>query len=151
MINGGKMDFMSCGSPCVLSITGMLNAAVAPSYAGYAFLGYNVGQDSGASTNTPVTPKGSTITPTYTASPTGLVVRAQITGASGMRYCYPATGSAASGTPISYSDFKVACYNGATAGASYSSSDPIANFQLSIAGGATTQQISVTLTNVKEN
>jgi hypothetical protein len=68
-----------------------------------------------------------------------------------MWYCYPAIGFAVSGTPISYSDFKVACYNGVIVGAFYSSSDPIANFQLSIAGGATTQQISVTLTNVKEN
>jgi hypothetical protein len=141
------MNFMACGANCLLKISGMLNAStMANSYAGYAYLTFNVGQDAGASTNSGVTPKGTGLTPTFSLTPSATTIRFQITGASGMQYC----ATAVSGTKIMYSDFHVACYN-PTPGAAYATSDPITNIGVSLAGGASTTSITLTLSDVKEN
>lgn len=139
-------SFMACGAPCMLKVSGMLNAAnMANAYAGYAYLGFNLGQAAGATTMPAIMPKGTSITPTFTVTPTTLAVRAVLTGSSGTQYCAPAT----SGTAIPYSSFMATCWT--TGGAVYPKTEGIVSFQISIPGIETAQTITATLTGVKEN
>ncbi len=110
--------FERVASPCALTMTGTLNASTtANSYAGYSYLGFNVGQDSAGGAATTVTPKGSGITVTFTNASSAPTVRvalnADSTGTTS--WCAAVTTSPAT---IKYSAFTQQCYN-ATPGAAY--------------------------------
>jgi hypothetical protein len=133
----------------MLTMTGMVNSATAANnYAGYSYLGFNVGQDSNGSTPTTVTPKGSGITVTFTNTASSPVVRvalnADATGTTS--WCAPVTTSPAT---IPYSSFTQQCYN-TPAGAAYTK-QPIISVQLSVPGGAATANVNITLVSVVEN
>jgi hypothetical protein len=140
--------FSKCGSPCALTMTGTLNASTATNlYAGYAYLGFNVGQDSSGSTPVAVTPKGSGLSVSFTNSSGGTVrvaLNADTAGATS--WCYTTT--ATSGT-IPYSSFTQQCYN-TPPGAAYAK-QPIVTVQLSVPGAATSGPVNVTLLSVTEN
>jgi hypothetical protein len=140
-------DFATCGTPCSLTMMGKVGSAtMANSYAGVAFIGFNVGQDSTGGTPTTMTPTGSSVTVTFSASTGGLPLRAQLNGASGS-WCYTITG--ASPATIPYASFNSACWDGS--GTAYAKT-PIQSFQLVVPGAATpTSGVSVTLTKVTEN
>jgi hypothetical protein len=140
--------FATCGSPCMLTMTGTLNASTAAnSYAGYSYLGFNIGQDSGGAAVAAVAPKGSGITVTFTNTSAAPVVRvalnADATGTTS--WCAPVTTSPAT---IPYTSFTQACYT--PGGAAYAK-QPIMSIQLSVPGGATSGPVNVTLVSVKEN
>jgi hypothetical protein len=132
----------------MLTMTGMVNAAVAPSYAGYSYLGFNVGQGSGGGTNTAVTPQGSGITVTYTNTGNSPVVRVALNAdaAATTSWCAPVTSSPAN---IKYSAFTQQCYN-ATPGPAYAKQG-IVSVQLSVPGGAAVAPVNITLVSVVEN
>jgi hypothetical protein len=141
--------FSTCGSPCMLTMTGTLNASNAANmYAGYSYLGFNIGQDSSGATTATVAPKGSGITVTYTntsAAPTVRVaLNADATGTTS--WCATTTSSPAT---IAYSAFTEQCYN-TTPGPAYAK-QPLISVQLSVPGGATSGPVSITLVSVKEN
>jgi hypothetical protein len=140
--------FSTCGAGCMLTMTGTLNASnAANSYAGYSYLGFNIGQDSGGATVAAVTPKGSGVTVTFTNTSSAPTVRvalnADATGTTS--WCAVAPSSPAT---ILYSAFTQACYN--PGGAAYAK-QPIVSVQLSVPGGATSGPVNVTLVSVKEN
>jgi hypothetical protein len=139
--------FSACGMPCMLTMTGTLNASVSPSYAGYSYLGFNIGQDNAGGTAAAVTPQGSGITVTFTNTSAAPVVRVALNAdaAGTTSYCAAVTASPAT---IKYSAFTQACYN--PGGAAYAKT-PIVSVQLSVPGGATTAAVNVTLVNVVEN
>jgi hypothetical protein len=139
--------FSACGMPCMLTMTGMLNASVSPTYAGYSYLGFNIGQDNAGGTAAAVTPQGSGITVTFTNTSAAPVVRVALNAdaAGTTSYCAAVTTSPAT---IKYSAFTQACYN--TGGAAYAKT-PIVSVQLSVPGGATTVPVNVTLVSVVEN
>ena len=140
-------DFSTCGMPCMLKMSGTVGPAVAPSYAGVAYLGFNLGQDNGASTVPTVTPTGTGVTVTFTATTATLPLRAQLSGTGSTFWCYTITG--ASPATIPYAMFNTACWDGS--GTAYAK-QPITNFELVVPGAATaTSGVSVTLTSVKEN
>jgi hypothetical protein len=140
--------FAMCGTPCGLTMTGTLNAStMTNSYAGYAYLGFNIGQDPSGPTNTPVAPKGSGITVTFTngsSSTIRVALNADATGTTS--WCSTVTASPAT---IPYSSFTQQCYN-ATPGPAYTK-QPIVSIQLSVPGGATSGPVNVTLVSVTEN
>jgi len=139
--------FSTCGMPCMLKMSGTVGPAVAPSYAGVAYLGFNLGQDNGASTVPTVTPTGTGVTVTFTATTATLPLRAQLSGTGSTFWCYTITG--ASPATIPYAMFNTACWDGS--GTAYAK-QPITNFELVVPGAATaTSGVSVTLTSVKEN
>ncbi len=108
--------FSTCGTPCMLKMTGNIVAVTGSMYS-YAGLGFNLGQTpAGGTTNTPVTPKGNGLTFNFsnTTTGTGLVLRAQLTNGT-LTWCTNITTSPA---VIPYSSFKVACYDAAP-GAAY--------------------------------
>jgi len=142
-------SFSTCGSPCMLTMTGTLNASnMANSYAGYSYLGFNVGQDSGGTAVAAVTPKGSGVTVTFTNTSSAPTVRvalnADSTGTTS--WCAAVTTSPAT---VAYTAFTQQCYNTPT-GAAYAK-QPIVSVQLSVPGGATSGPVNVTLVSVKEN
>src|SRR5450631_521684 len=142
-------SFSTCGSPCMLTMTGTLNASnMANSYAGYSYLGFNVGQDSGGTAVAAVTPKGSGVTVTFTNTSSAPTVRvalnADSTGTTS--WCAAVTSSPAT---VAYTAFTQQCYN-TPPGAAYAK-QPIVSVQLSVPGGATSGPVNVTLVSVKEN
>ena len=132
----------------MLTMTGTLNAAVSPTYAGYSYLGFNIGQDASGSANTAVTPKGSGITVTFTNTSAAPVVRVALNAdaAGATSYCAAVTSSPAT---VKYSAFTQQCYN-PTPGPAYAKT-PIVSVQLSVPGGATSVSVNVTLVSVVEN
>jgi hypothetical protein len=141
--------FSTCGSPCMLTMTGTLNASnAANSYAGYSYLGFNIDQDSGGASVASVTPKGSGVTVTFTNTSSAPTVRvalnADSTGTTS--WCAAVTSSPAT---VAYSSFTQQCYN-TPPGAAYAK-QPIVSVQLSVPGGATSGPVNVTLVSVKEN
>jgi len=140
-------DFSACGTPCMLKMSGTVGAAVAPSYAGVAYLGFNLGQDNGATTVPTVTPTGTGVTVTFSATTATLPLRAQLSGTGSTFWCYTITG--ASPATIPYAMFNTACWDGS--GTAYAK-QPITNFELVVPGAATaTMGVSVTLSGLKEN
>ncbi len=141
--------FSACGTPCMLTMTGTLNASNSTNnYAGYSYLGFNIGQDSAGGTATAVTPQGSGVTVTYTNASSAPVVRvalnADATGTTS--WCAIATGSPAN---IKYSAFTQQCYN-TTPGPAYTK-QPLVSVQLSVPGAAASGAVNVTLVSVVEN
>jgi hypothetical protein len=140
-------DCQPCGTPCMLKMSGTVGAAVAPSYAGVAYLGFNLGQDNGATTVPTVTPTGTGVTVTFSATTATLPLRAQLSGTGSTFWCYTITG--ASPATIPYAMFNTACWDGS--GTAYAK-QPITNFELVVPGAATaTTGVSVTLSGLKEN
>jgi hypothetical protein len=140
-------DFSACGMPCMLKMSGTVGPAVAPSYAGVAYIGFNLGQDNGASTVPTVTPTGTGVTVTFSATTATLPLRAQLSGTGSTFWCYTITG--ASPATIPYASFNTACWDGS--GTAYAK-QPITNFELVVPGAAAaTSGVSVTLSGLKEN
>jgi hypothetical protein len=141
--------FSSCTMPCMLTMTGTLNAStMANSYAGYSYLGFNIGQDSVGGAATTVTPKGSGITVTYTNTSAAPTVRValNVDAAGATSYCAAVTSSPAT---IKYTAFTEQCYN-PMPGPAYAKT-PIISVQLSVPGGPTSTAVNVTLVSVVEN
>jgi hypothetical protein len=140
--------FSTCGDPCMLTMTGTLNASNSGnSYAGYSYLGFNIGQDNAGGTAAAVVPKGSGITVVYTNSSSSTVRVALNADANGTTsYCYTTSSSPAT---IPYGSFTQQCYN-PTPGPAYQKTG-IVNVQLSVPGAATTGPVNVTLVSVTEN
>jgi len=141
-------DFSACGSPCTLRISGTVGPATAAnSYAGVAYLGFNVGQDAGSTTVPTVTPTGTGLTVTVSASTGALPVRVQLTGTGATFWCYTLTG--ASPVTIPYAMFNTACWDGS--GTAYAK-QPITSIELVVPGGMNAASgVSVALTSVREN
>jgi hypothetical protein len=139
-------QFSTCGTPCKLTMTGTVGPAVAPSYSGVAYLGFNIGQPAGSTTTPTVTPAGTGLTVAFTnSSSTMLPFRVQVTDGT-LRWCYTVTG--ASPVTIPYGMFNTACWDNT---GTYYSKQPINAIQLVLAGAATAQPANVTLVSVKEN
>ena len=94
--------FSACGTPCMLKMTGTVGPAVAPSYAGVAYMGFNVAQDSGSSTKGTLVPTGSSLTVAFSATTGSQPLRAQLSSGSSF-WCYTITG--ASPVTIPYASF----------------------------------------------
>jgi len=131
----------------MLKIAGTVGAATtANSYAGVAYLGFNVGQETTSTTPTLVTPTGTGITVSFTATTGGLPLRVQFSSGSSSFWCYTVTG--ASPVNIPYSQFNTACWD--NSGTPYTK-QPIQSIQLLVPGGATaTSGVSVMLNSLKE-
>jgi hypothetical protein len=139
-------QFSMCGTPCMLTMTGTVGPAVAPSYLGTAWIGFNIGQPAGTTTTPAVTPTGTGLTVEFmNSSSTMLMFRVQITDGT-TRWCYQVTG--ASPVTIPYGMFNTACWDGT--GTNYAK-QPITAIQLTLAGAATAQMANLTLVSVKEN
>ncbi len=140
--------FSACGSPCMLTMTGTLNASVSPDYAGYSYLGFNVAQDNAGGAATTVAPKGSGITVTFTNGSSAPVIRVALNAdaAGTTSYCAAVTTSPAT---IKYTAFTQQCY-ATTPGPAYAKT-PIISVQLSVPGGAAKGPVNVTLVSVVEN
>lgn len=137
--------FGSCGTPCMLKMTGTVGPAVAPAYAGVAYLGFNLAQDNGSMTKGVVTPTGTGVKVTFSATTSTLPLRAQISSGSTF-WCFTITG----GSPamIPYASFNTACWD--NSGTAFGKV-PIDNFELVVPGGMTaTSGVSVTLSGVQE-
>ena len=129
-------------------MTGTVGPAVAPAYAGVAYMGFNIAQDSGSSTKGTLVPTGSSITVTFSATTGTQPLRAQLSSGSSF-WCYTITG--ASPATIPYASFNTACWDTPPSGTAYAKT-AIDNFELVVPGGAAaTTGVSVTLTSVKEN
>jgi len=140
-------DFSACGAPCTLKMQGTVGPAVAPSYAGVAYLGFNLGQNAGSTTVPTVTPTGTGLTVTFSATTATLPLRVQLVGTGSTFWCYTITG--ASPVTIPYAMFNTACWDGS--GTAYAK-QPITSIELVVPGGATaTSGVSVTLSGVREN
>jgi hypothetical protein len=141
-------SFMACGMPCMLKMMGTVGPAVAPAYAGVAYLGFNLAQENGAMTMTTVTPTGSGVTVTFSATTATLPLRAQLSGTGSAFWCYTIT--TPSPVTIPYAMFNSTCWEPLPANAY--AKQPITNFELVVPGAATaTSGVSVTLMGVKEN
>jgi len=126
---------------------GTVGPAVAPSYAGVAYLGFNLGQNAGSTTVPTVTPTGTGLTVTFSATTATLPLRVQLVGTGSTFWCYTITG--ASPVTIPYAMFNTACWDGS--GTAYAK-QPITSIELVVPGGATaTSGVSVTLSGVREN
>jgi hypothetical protein len=136
--------FSTCGAGCMLKMTGNIVAVAGMNYS-YAGMGFNLGQTSSGSTNTPVAPRGSGLTFNF-ANTTGggVVLRAQVTNGTST-WCTDITTSPA---VIPYSSFHVACYN-TPPGAAYAK-EPITAIEMNLAGGTMAGAINLTLTSVTE-
>jgi len=145
-------DFSACGAGCMLKMSGTVGPATAAnSYAGTAFVGFSVGQDPSGTPPATITPKGSSVTVTFTATTGGLPLRLQLgadmTGA--VFWCYTIASPAAGTVTVPYAMFNKACWD--NSGAAYAK-EPIMSMELSVPGGAmATSGVSVTITGVKEN
>ena len=144
--------FMACGAPCMLKMTGTVGPAVAPSYAGVGFVGFNVGQDAGGTGAPPaIRPTGSSVTVNFTATTGGLPLRVQLgadtTGS--VAWCYTVAAPASGTVTVPFAMFNRTCWD--NMGAAYAK-EPIVSIQLVVPGGATaTTGVSVAITGVKEN
>ncbi len=141
-------SFAMCGAGCMLKVTGTVGPSVSPDYAGYAYLGFNVGQPPGGTVNTPVTPKGTGIKVTFANSSATTTLRAQLVGDATGTIIWCANVTGASPVMIPYSMFTKACYN-TPPGAAYAK-EPIASVQLNIPGEATAKALNLTLQGVAE-
>jgi hypothetical protein len=127
----------------------MLNASnMANSYAGYSYLGFNIGQNNSGGAAAAVTPTGSGITVTYTNTGNAPVVRVALNAdANGTTsYCAAVTSSPAT---IKYSAFTQQCYN-TTPGPAYTKTG-IVSVQLSVPGAMAASTVNITLNSVVEN
>jgi hypothetical protein len=141
-------DFSMCGANCVLKATGTVGPSVSPTYAGYAYLGFNVGQPSGGATAGTIVPTGTGIKVAFANSSATTTLRVQLVGDStgSTIWCYTVTG--ASPVMIPYGMFTKACYN-TPPGATYMM-EPITSVQLNIPGDATAKALNLTLTSITE-
>ena len=141
-------DFSTCGTPCMLKMSGTVGpATMANSYVGVAYIGFNLGQDNGATTVPTVTPTGTGVTVTFSATTATLPLRAQLSGTGSTFWCFNITG--ASPQTIPYGMFNTACWD--NSGTAYAK-QPITNFELVVPGGAAaTPGVSVQISNLKEN
>lgn len=140
--------FGMCGADCMLNITGTVAPATeANSYAGVAYLGFNLKQQLGASAKMTVTPTGTGIAVTYGNAGASEIVRVQISSgsAAATRWCAPL---ATSGAVIPYSMFNTQCWEGG-AGTAYAK-QPIDTLQLIVPGGAAEAPLDIALTGIKE-
>jgi len=136
---------MAAWTTSTLKMTGTLAAVSGTNYS-YAGMGFSVGQTASGSPAL-VTPQGSGLTVTFSNSTTGAGgLRAQLTNGT-TTWCKDITTSPA---VIAYTDLKVACYNGATAGAAYAK-EPIKGFELNLPGGTAAGTINLTITSITEN
>ena len=140
--------FSTCGMPCMLKMSGTVGPATAANnYVGVAYIGFNLGQENGASTTPTVTPTGTGVTVTFSATTATLPLRAQLSGTGTTFWCFNITG--ASPATIPYAMFNTACWDGS--GTAYAK-QPITNFELVVPGGAAaTAGVSVQISNLKEN
>jgi hypothetical protein len=131
-----------------LRISGTVGPATAAnSYAGVAYMGFNLGQDVGSTTVPTVTPTGTGLTVTVNTSTGPLPVRVQLTGTGSTFWCYTLPG--ASPVTIPYSSFNTACWDGS--GTAYAK-QPITSIELVVPGGGmATSGVSVSLSGVREN
>jgi hypothetical protein len=138
--------FGTCGMGCMLRVTGTVGAATeANSYAGVAYLGFNVAQPLGTSTPGTVVPTGTSLQITYTKAMGPTVIRAQITSAGGAtRWCATLTASPAS---VPYAMFNTACWDGS--GTAYAM-QPIEAVQLVAPGDMAAAPLDMTLVSVKD-
>jgi hypothetical protein len=141
-------DFSSCGTPCLLKMTGTIGpATMANNYSGNAYLEFNVGQEATGTAAAQVSPTGTSVTFTFAASIGNLPLRAQLNAGASAFWCYTITGP--SPVTIPYAAFNTACWD--NSGTAYAK-QPIQSIGFSVPGGATaTSGVSVTLTSVKEN
>jgi len=140
-------NFSSCGTPCVLRMSGTVGPSTqANNFAGVAFLGFNVGQDVGSSANTTITPTGTSLTVTFTATTGSQPLRVALLTPS-TSWCYQITGP--SPVTIPYTMFNTACWDPAT-GTAYSK-QPFDTIQMIVPGGPASTPINVTLVSLKEN
>jgi hypothetical protein len=94
-----------------------------------------------------VTPTGTGLTVTVSASTGALPVRVQLTGTGATFWCYTLTG--ASPVTIPYAMFNTACWDGS--GTAYAK-QPITSIELVVPGGMNAASgVSVALTSVREN
>jgi hypothetical protein len=141
------MNFFSCGANCMLKLTGMVGpATMANNYAGFAYVGFGLGQDAQSGVMNPITPAGSGVTINFSnTGGAGLQLRAELE-ASSMIWCYTITGS--SPVTIPYSMFNTACWDGT---GTFYTKQPIQRFRLTVSGAPTAMPLNVTVTSVKEN
>jgi hypothetical protein len=132
----------------MLKATGTVGPSVAPSYAGYAYLGFNVGQASGGAAAATITPTGTGVKVAFANSSATSTLRVQLVAdATGSTiWCYTVTGT--SPVMIPYGMFTKACYN-SPPGAAYAM-EPITSVQLNIPGDATAKTLNLTLTSITE-
>jgi hypothetical protein len=123
----------------MLSISGTLEAAVDPDYAGYVLIGFSLNEAVGGGTKGTVTPKGASLVVTGAAA--GGRVQLQ---AGSNYWCAPFT----SGTPIPYATFNTKCWD--NSGTAYSTATPIDTIALQIPGGMANAAYTITLTSVAE-
>jgi hypothetical protein len=136
--------FAACGAGCMLRTSGTLGPAnEANSYAGFAFLGFNVNQPTGSSTFSTIAPTGSSLVITYTKTAGPATIRVQLQGGA-TRWCANLTASPAT---IPYAMFNTACWD--NSGAPYAK-EPIDAVQLVAPGGEAAQPIDMTLVSVKD-
>ena len=140
-------SFAMCGMGCMLKVTGTVGAATeANSYAGVAYLGFNVNQPAGSPTPGTLTPTGTSLQITYTKTAGPAVIRAQITSAGGAtRWCATLTASPAT---IPYTMFNTTCWEPAS-GTAYAK-QPIEAVQLVAPGDMAAAPLDMTLVSVKE-
>jgi hypothetical protein len=121
-----------------------------PTYAGYVYLGFNIGQPSGGAAATTVTPTGTGIKVAFVNSSATSTLRAQLVGdAAGTTiWCYTVPATATSPVTIPYAMFTKQCYN-MPPGAAYAK-EPITSVQLNIPGDTTAKTLNLTLTSVAE-
>jgi nuclear pore complex protein Nup62 len=138
--------FGTCGMGCMLRVTGTVGAATeANSYAGVAYLGFNVAQPLGTTTPGTVVPTGTGLQVTYTKTAGPMVIRAQITSAGGAtRWCATLT---TSGMTIPYTTFNTACWD--NSGTAYAK-QAIEAVQLVAPGDMAAAPLDMTLVSVKD-
>lgn len=136
--------FGTCGMGCMLHVSGTLGPAnAANSYAGVAFLGFNVNQAAGSSTFSTMAPTGTSLVVTYTKTAGPAMIRVQVQAGTS-RWCANLTASPAT---IPYTMFNTACWDGT--GTAYAK-QPIEAIQLVAPGGETAGTIDMTLVSVKD-
>jgi hypothetical protein len=140
----GPTNFSTCGAGCLLRVTGTLGAATpANSYAGLAFVGFNVNQDAGTTAQKTITPAGTALQVTYTKAAGPATVRVQIQSGT-TRWCAVLGGSPVS---IPYTSFNTQCWDGL--GTSYAR-QPIDGVQIVAPGGAAAIPLDMTLISVRD-
>jgi hypothetical protein len=142
-------DFSACGSPCALTMTGMLAAATAAnSYAGVAYIGFNIGQLTSSTTMGTVVPGGTNLVVKFanTSTPSTLPLRVQV-GNGTTTWCYTITG--ASPATVPYAMMNTACWDNS---GTYYGKQAISQVQLVVPGVATGPgMVNTTITGISEN
>ena len=132
----------------MLSTTGTLGVATqANNYAGFASVGFNVGQDVGSPVNRAITPLGASVTVTFTnSSPAGSgPLRLELRGDTGGFWCAQITASPAT---VPYSSFNSACWD-PVSGTAYTK-QPLSEVALSMPGGPTAGALNLSLISLQE-